>query len=48
MNPANPWNNLTSASNALIDTHAGWFYAAGTSSYELRLRNTDGTINYQY
>jgi general secretion pathway protein G len=46
--PLNPWNNLTRASNTTADTNAGWYYTAGATTYELRVRNTDGTVNYEY
>jgi general secretion pathway protein G len=46
--PSNPWNNLTAVSSQLVDVDAGWYYIAGARNYELRLRNVDGTINYEY
>jgi general secretion pathway protein G len=46
--PLNPWNNFTTVSSIAIDPNAGWYYQASPSSYELRVRNLDGSINYQY
>jgi len=47
-NPENPWNLMTKASSLNVDTQSGWYYKASPTSYELRLRNVDGSINYQY
>jgi general secretion pathway protein G len=46
--PLNPWNNFTTANSAAVDVNAGWYYNASPTSYELRLRNLDGSVNYQY
>ena len=46
--PLNPWNNLTRANSATMDSSAGWYYAASPRTYELQIRNADGSVNYQY
>jgi general secretion pathway protein G len=46
--PINPWNNLTTATADAVDTRAGWYYDASPTTYELRLRNIDGSVNYHY
>jgi len=47
-NPENPWNLMTRASSLSVDTQAGWYYKASPTTYELRLRNVDGSVNNQY
>jgi general secretion pathway protein G len=46
--PLNPWNNFTTANAAPVDANAGWYYSASPTTYELRLRNLDGSVNYDY
>ena len=46
--PLNAWNGQTAVNNAATDTAAGWYYTANTADYELRIRNTNGSINYTY
>lgn len=46
--PLNPWNNFTTVNSATVDASAGWYYSASPTSYELRLRNMDGSVNYDY
>jgi general secretion pathway protein G len=46
--PINPWNNFTTVTSAPTDTNAGWYYSATPTRYDLRLRNVDGTVNYEY
>lgn len=46
--PLNPWNGLTSVNSASIDPSAGWYYTATPTSYDLRIRDLDGSIDYNY
>jgi hypothetical protein len=46
--PLNPWNGLTPVSTLATDSNAGWYYTADTTSYNLRIRNLDGSVNYSY
>lgn len=46
--PINNWNNLTGVSSAAVDSSAGWYYSADAGSFELRVRNIDGSVNYNY
>jgi general secretion pathway protein G len=46
--PLNPWNGQTAVSTNASDSNAGWYYTATTAAYDLRIRNTDGTVNYRY
>lgn len=47
-NPVNPWNRSSNVSSQKLDPAAGWYYNAGPHAFELRVRNADGSINYQY
>jgi type II secretion system protein G len=46
--PVNPWNGLTTVSSAPVDANAGWYYTATPTSYELRIRTLDGSVDYNY
>ena len=46
--PVNNWNNLTGASSAAVDTSVGWYYSCDTNTTDLRARNIDGSINFNY
>ena len=46
--PMNNWNNLTGVSSAAVDMGAGWYYSCSASTAELRVRNPDGSVNYNY
>ncbi len=46
--PLNVWNGLTGVTSANIDTTAGWYYTATSNSYDLRIRDLDGSVNYNY
>ena len=46
--PLNPWNGLTTVNSAATDSAAGWYYTASANSYDLRIRNLDGSINTNY
>jgi general secretion pathway protein G len=46
--PINNWNNFTTVSSVAVDSNAGWYFTCDTQTYELRARNTDGTINFNY
>lgn len=46
--PRNSWNDMTGVSSAAVDTAAGWYYTCTSDTFELRVRNKDGSANYDY
>jgi general secretion pathway protein G len=46
--PQNPLNNLTAISTADPDINAGWYYTCDATGYEIRARNKDGSVNFEY
>ena len=46
--PANPINGKTAISSAALDSTAGWYYSATSTTYTIYARDLDGTMTTAY